>query len=392
MARNPELFLLGTVMSALFWTFTGLILWHFLGYGLTLMFLATFKPRTSRVAQGPLPMVSIIIPAYNEEKVIAKRIENCLALDYPRERMEVVVGSDGSTDKTVEIAKTYESQGVRVLDFPTNRGRSQVHNDCVKAARGEIIFFTDADTEYKPDCIRKMVRHYADPKVGCVGGELRSGSFKEGAIGGGQGLYWKWEYALRRWQSRLGVLTKVSGANMSMRRDLYHPLPEDVDIDQAAGPMVILQGYRVVHEPAAIAYEEFPTGLRGELSTRRRLTIRALTALWRYRTLLNPLRHPWLAFHLVSYRLLRYLIPFLLIGVLASNALLMDNGQLYQAILGLQGFFYLLAMLGFFLERTKRSFWLFSWPFAFCWFNLGILAGTLEFLLGRRIRAYRPVD
>lgn len=378
-------------MTVLFWTLGSLILWHYVGYGLFLFLFTRFRPASSVPQKAEWPKVSIIITAYNEEDKIARRIENCLALDYPRDRLEIIVGSDGSTDRTAESARVYKEQGVKVLEFPTNRGRSQVHNDCVREASSEIVCFTDADTLYEPDCIKRMVQHYADPKVGCVGGELRSGSFKEGAIGGGQGLYWKWEYALRRWQSGLGVLTKVSGANMSMRRDLYHPLPEDVDIDQAAGPMVILQGYRVVHEPAAIAYEEFPTGLRGELSTRRRLTIHALTALWRYRTLLNPLRHPWLAFHLVSYRLLRYLIPFLLIGVLASNALLMDNGQLYQAILGLQGFFYLLAMLGFFLERTKRSFWLFSWPFAFCWFNLGILAGTLEFLLGRRIRAYRPV-
>ncbi len=379
-------------MRVLFWTFVGLLFWHYLGYGFFLAILSRLKRHAPSPASKQCPKVSIIIPVYNEEKVIARRIENCLSLDYPKEKLEILIGSDGSTDDTVEIARKFESQGVRVFAFPVNRGRSQVHNDCVKAATGEIICFTDADTLYKPDCIKKLVRHYADPKVGCVGGELRSRSFKEGAVGRGQGLYWKWEYTLRRWQSKLGVLTKVSGANMSMRKELYKPLPPDIDIDQAAGPMVLLQGYRVVHDPEAIAYEKFPTSLRGELATRRRLTIRALTALWRYRELLNPFKHPWIAFHLFSYRVLRYFIPFLLIGALVTNGLLLGAGWFYILTFSLQVLGYLLALMGFLFEKAGRKFWLFSWPFAFLWFNLGIFIGTLEFLCGKRIHAYKPLE
>jgi len=379
-------------MEVLFWTLAGLIFWHYLGYGLFLFLAVSYKRRPSSPEPEDWPKASIIIAAYNEEARIARRIENCLALDYPKDRLEIIVGSDGSTDKTVEIARRYGAQGVKVLDFPTNRGRSQVHNDCVKEASGEIFCFTDADTLYEPDCIKELVSHYADPKVGCVGGELLSSSFEEGALGSGQGIYWRWEYALRRWQSRLGVLTKVSGANMSMRKELYRPLPSDIDIDQAAGPMVILQGYRVVHEPEAIAYEEFPTSLAGELFTRRRLTIRALTALWRYRELLNPFKHPWIAFHLASYRLLRYLTPFLLLGVFILNGFLVRQSWLYGVLFGLQVLFCLLALLGFFWERNGRRFCLFSWPLAFVWFNLGILMGTLEFLSGKKIRSYQPAE
>jgi cellulose synthase/poly-beta-1,6-N-acetylglucosamine synthase-like glycosyltransferase len=377
-------------MKTCFWIVVGLILWHYVGYPLVLGVLARLKRAKASPLPDELPQVSIIIAAHNEERIIARRIENCLGLDYPKDRLEIIVGSDGSTDRTAEIAKKYEPQGVRVLAFPNNRGRSQVHNDCVREATGEIVCFTDADTLYAPDCIRKLVRHYADPKVGCVGGELRSRSFQQGAIGGGQGLYWRWEYALRRWQSKLGVLTKASGANMSMRKELYRPVPDDVDIDQAAGPMVVLQGYRVVHEPEAIAYEEFPTSLARELATRRRLTIRALTALWRYRELLNPFKHPWLAFHTCSYRLLRYLMPFLLLGALTINGLLLREGWLYDVAFALQGVFYLLGFIGFFLEKRGKRFWIFSWPFAFLWFQVGILTGTLEFLLGKRIKAYTP--
>jgi cellulose synthase/poly-beta-1,6-N-acetylglucosamine synthase-like glycosyltransferase len=378
-------------MTAVLWSLIGLILWHYLGYGLVLAALSRFKRHTFVSSPNAWPKVSIIIPVYNEEEVIAQRIGNCLALDYQGNDLEIIVGSDGSIDQTVQIAETFDPQRVKILDFPQNRGRSQVHNDCLAAASGEIVFFTDADTLYEPDCIRKIVRHYRDPKVGCVGGELRSRSFKQGAIGGGLGFYWRWEYALRYWQSRLGVLTKVSGANMSMRKDLYKPLPEDVDIDQAGGPVVILQGHQVVHEPRAIAYEEFPVDLSGELSARRRLTLRAVTALWRYRAIMNPLKHPWIAFHTLSYRVLRYMIPFLLAGAFVLSAFLALESWFYGAIFLLQAVFYILAVIGLLLERSGKTYWPFSYPFTFCWFQVGIMIGVLEFLIGRRVKSYQPI-
>jgi biofilm PGA synthesis N-glycosyltransferase PgaC len=329
--------------------------------------------------------------AYNEEDIIARRIGNCLNLNYPKERSEIIVCSDASTDRTVEIVKEYKNQGVGLVQA-SEQNKTRTREMGIQKASGEILFFTDADTLYQPNCIRNMVRHYTDPKVGCVGGELRSFSLNKNALREGQGFYWRWEYALRRQQNQSGVLTKVSGANMSMRKELYQSLPATIDIDQAAGPMVILQGYRVVHEPEAIAYEEFPTSLSGELSTRRRLTIRSLTALWHYRELLSFFKRPWIALNLTSYRLFRYLIPFILAGIFISNIFLVNKSRFYDIAFTLQAFFYLLAITGYFLEKIEKRFWLFSWPFAFLWFNLGIFLGDIEFLLGKRIRAYKKVN
>lgn len=379
-------------MLIVFWSFACLILWHFLGYGLTLLVLSRFKRRASLSSPDSWPEVSIIISAFNEENVIARRIENCLALEYPKNRLEIIIGSDGSTDKTVEIARRFETKNVKVLDFPQNRGRSQVHNDCVEEAKGEIIFFTDADTLYKPDCLKKMVACYSDPAVGAVGGELQSSSFQKSSVGQGQGIYWKWEYTLRQLQSKLGVLTKLSGANMSIKKELYQAVPDNFDIDQAVGPMVRLHNHQLIHEPNAIAYEDFPTSLLTELSTRRRLTIRALTAILHYKELLNPLKHPWLAFHFISYRLLRYVTPFLLLGIFISNGFLLGLNWFYNLTFGLQSLSYLFGFFGFLFELAERKFRPFSWAFAFLWFNVGIFLGDIDFLIGRRIKAYKAVD
>jgi cellulose synthase/poly-beta-1,6-N-acetylglucosamine synthase-like glycosyltransferase len=376
------------------WVFIGLIIWYFFGYGLFLFVLSLIlgKHNNNIYNSGNLPFVSIIIPAYNEEKIISQRIQNCLELKYPKNKLEIIIGSDGSTDRTVEITNHYKEYGVKVLDFALNRGRSQVHNDCVKSANGDIIVFTDADTYYDPNSIQNLVRNYFDPRVGCVGGVLKSNSFKSGGIGTGQGLYWKWEYFIRSLQSKLGVLTKVSGANMSIRKKLYEPLPDNVDIDQAIEPIVLLKGYKVVHEPESIAYDTFATSIMGELSSRRRFTIRALTALWHYRELLNIFKYPWIAFNLINYRLFRYILPFLLVGTFTSNLMMIGDNWIYNMLFALQCLFYIFALIGYFIEKQNFKVFLLTWPFAFTWMNMGLLLGVFSFIFGRRIRAYKPIN
>jgi cellulose synthase/poly-beta-1,6-N-acetylglucosamine synthase-like glycosyltransferase len=379
-------------LKLLFAVFSFLILWAYIGYPSLLYFLSKLHKERNYRRNDTLPKISIIIAAYNEEKVISRRIENCLNLDYPKNKLEVIIGSDGSTDRTAEIANGFTKKTVKVLDFPEQRGRSSVHNDCVKEAEGEILFFTDANTLYREDCVKKMAQAYATSEVGCVGGRLVFDSPLPKGIGGGRKTYWRFEYGLREWQDRLGVLTKVSGANMSMRKELYKSFPETIDIDQAAGFLAVLQGYQVMHEPGSIAFEQLPTKLSQEFKDRMRFTIQSLTGLWHYRHLLNPVRYPWHSLNLISYRLIRYVIPFLLLGAFISNGLVLQTSFLYCITFSLQSLFYLLALIGFLLEHIGKSFPLFSWPFAFCFFNLGILIGDIQFLCGKRVRAYKSAD
>jgi len=381
------------MMEVIFWVFGFFLFWHYIGYGLLISILARKKSFSINLNEiKEWPTISIIIPAYNEEKVIARRIRNCLALDYPKEKMEIIIGSDGSFDKTFEESLKFKDFGVKVFNFPINRGRSQVHNDCVSNAFGEIIFFTDANTLYESDCIKNMVRYYSHPKIGCVGGEVKSSSFTQDALGRGQRLYWNWEYKLRRCMSKLGILTKTSGANMSMRKELYHRLQDTIDIDQAAAPMVLMSGYYVIHEPDAIAYDDFSTSLKGELLTRRRLSIRALTALWYYRKLINPFRYPWISFNLISYRLLRYFIPFILIIIFTCNLLLIKENFIYLICFVFQLFYYLCAIIGFILYKKNKNIAPFSLQFILLWSYIGMAIGVIEFFLGRRIRSYKSTN
>lgn len=382
-------------MEILFGISIWVIFWTFLGYPLLLFALSQFynwynEPGTiSNPESCSLPFITIIIAAYNEERVIKRRITNCLELDYPKDKLEVIVGSDGSTDNTVKIARSIPDDRVKVLDFPTNRGRSQVHNDCVRQAKGEILFFTDASTLYQKDCIKKMIHHYTDKKVGFVGGKIIFKSSSKKVMGKVQRAYWWFEYNLRRWQSQLGILTKVGGANMSLRKRVYKNLPETFDIDQAAGLLAIYHGYRVIYEPEAIAFEKLPTSISGELAARKRFTIQALTALSHYINLFNPFHHFKLTFHLISYRLFRYLTPFCLMAVFVSTGLLFQKALFYQVTFLLQCLFYLLAFGGLLIEKKGLSYWFLSWPFVFCLFNVGILIGDIQFLLGKRVKAYQ---
>ncbi|MFC2106152.1 glycosyltransferase [Candidatus Bipolaricaulota bacterium] len=376
-------------MITLFWLFASLVLWHFIGYGGLLWLFAHNSRPYSIFKDDVLPTVSIVITAHNEERIIGARIGNCLALDYPRERLEIVVCSDASTDRTAEIARSFT--GVKVVESDT-RHRARAQSLGVENSVGEVICFTDAETVYDSKCIRRMVEPYSDPKVGGVVGQIHFSSSSESAVSGALTLYWRMENHLRDWQSRLGVLLKLSGAHMSMRRSLYQIPPRGVDIDQSAGPEIALRGFRVAWAPAAIAYDVLPMKSSDEWAGRRRFTVQALTALLHFRTLLNPFRHPFHAFHLLSYRVLRYAMPLCLLGCLGTSLALAGTSPLFAATAGLQVLFLALALCrwcGRFFRLKSRFI---NWPYSFCLIQAGILAGLVEFLAGRRIDVWEPID
>lgn len=375
--------------------FVGLVLWHYLGYPAFLSVVPwervssssqEFRSSTSE----SLPDVSIIIAAYNEEGVIEDRIRNCLSVDYPENKLQVIVGSDGSTDQTVECARAVDDPRVTVLDFEDNEGRASVHNRSVTHATGDVLAFTDAETGYREDCLKELVQPFRDANVGAACGRLEVDNLGEDSIGEGMGLYWRWEYRMRTLQSELGILTKMTGANMAMRKSLYRELPDAIDIDQAAGFISYINGMRCEYVPSSVAYERFPTSLSGELNTRKRLTTQALTSIAAHSAVLNPLQYPKQALNTVSYWVLRYLMPFLFASVLIVSVILSLLDPVFITLLVPQVMFAAFGAIGYLLEKYDRTIPPFSVIFSYCWANLGVVLGVLNFMSGNRVDTYEP--
>lgn len=373
------------MIEILFNALLGIMIYTYFAYPALLGFFSFFKRKQLIHDKNAEPLVSIIIAAYNEEKVIKDRLQNIFSSDYPKEKIEVIVASDGSTDRTAEIANAFVGGRVKVFKFNTKRGRAAVQDDTVKHATSGILFFTDAETKYDTYCIRNMVKHYADEKVGCVCGRLIAKNLDDSALGLGQKLYWRFEYFLRTSQSKLGILSKATGANMSIRKSLYKNVQPEADIDTVAPLNVVLAGYRVVYEEDAVAYETFSLDFSRQFLIRQRYVLYSFWTFKYYFNLLNPFAHPVVAVNLISYKLLRYLTPVFLIALFFLNLALVGKSTFYNSCFILQSLFYLFALAGFMLMKTDYKTKIFSVPFSICYLELGILSGVIKFLQGKKI-------
>ncbi len=335
------------------------------------------------------PSVSVIVAAHNEAANIRARIANLLSQEYPPARLQIVIGSDGSTDGTVSIASGRRDPRVLVLDLPRS-GRAAVHNACAEVATGEILVFTDAGTRFSPDCLRQLVAPFADPEVGCASGKLVYTNCGASGLARSAGWYWRYELLLRRLETRLGSTVAVTGACMAMRRMLFRPLEAGDDIDDAAPLDVLLAGRRVVYVPEAVAWDHLPDSAQSELAARERIVTKNLAAVVHRPEALSLRRHPRVAFMLVSHRILRYLSPVFLAAAFASNCLLADPPLLaatWYAQLGLYGG----ALIGFLAERRKWQIPVLPALFAFCLANIGFLLGVWNTFVRKEITLYEPV-
>jgi len=293
-----------------------LVVYTFVGYGILITVLARFFRRPVRFAQWA-PAVSLIVSAYNEEKVIAEKIENCFAVDYPRELLEFIIVADGSNDCTAEIVQTFAAHGVKLLHQPTRRGKIAAMNRAVPFAGGEILVFSDADAMLEPQAIRMLVANLADPKVACVGGEKR---IRQGASvqAKGEGAYWRYEAYLKRLDSNLNTAIGAIGELFAIRRELYRSMDEDLLIEDFVVTMhLVAAGWRVVYEPRAITWENASPSLAGEWQRRRRMAAGGFQAIGRLKGMLNPMRG-FAAFQYISHKVLRGLSPFFMIAVFGA--------------------------------------------------------------------------
>ena len=336
------------------------------------------------------PYISIIIPAYNEEKSIERKILNTLSLEYPKDKVEILVGSDGSHDESATLVKKFANRGVQLLDFKANRGKTAVQNDLVRRSKGEILIFTDAASFLQPDAIKEIVRCFADERVGCVAGRMRFVDTDSSLTTQSQSLYWRYELKIRELESNLGSLIGVDGPLYAVRRDFYVPLENNIISDLLTPLLVLEQGKKVLLEPNAIV-DENPTLKTGEeFATRRRITLRGLVGLSAYIELLNPFKHPKLAFQIFFHKILRWFVgPLVILNVLACCALL--GHWLFKYILEVYIFFFLAATLGWGADKLKIKAKVLTVPYYFSLVNLAATMGIIDFLRKKQAIAWKPV-
>lgn len=381
---------LAAAAAPLFWACLAMIFYVYVGYPALLLVLGTLRRSGSRPGVARTARVSLIISVYNEEDVIREKIVNSLSLDYPRDRLEIIVASDGSTDDTTGIAAEYAGAGVRVCDFPARRGKNATLNDVVPQARGEVIVFTDANGKFQRDALAKLLRHFANPQVGCVCGELIYLGADDNLVARGYNVYWRYDQRLKRLESRLACLLGANGSIFAIRKSLYRPLRGDISNDMVTPIQIAARGYEVVYDPEAISREAGSQDAPEELGRRSRIVGRGILGV---RAVLPDVLHGGrmlLLWELVSRKLLRYCTPFFFGGLAASNAILWTG--IYRWTLAGQGLFYSLALLSFAARRAGVHLRPLSFPHYFVLGNIATLLGWWKVLTGRELTKWETVD
>jgi cellulose synthase/poly-beta-1,6-N-acetylglucosamine synthase-like glycosyltransferase len=385
----------------LFWVCLLLVLYSYFLYPLILFgaysfsqirrdwrYLTSRRDRRTPLPEGTqLPSVSLVIAAYNEEGYLPEKIKNARQLDYPTNKLELVFVSDGSIDRTNQILGNLEEQNFRTLLLPIREGKASAINQGVALAQCDILIFSDAATLFSTDAIKKLVRHFSDPSVGVVCGALQFHATEESRQT--EGVYWKYESMLRLMEGRLGATLTASGAIYAVRRVCFRALAKDTILEDFMIPMQARkEGFRVVYDPEAVAVDFAASSVAGEFTRRVRLAVGS------FRALGDLIRTPLEGFALLaffSHKLLRWIVPFLLIGMIVSSCLLLSS-LFYRAVVMIQVLFYLWAAMGYLFElRAKRVrfgllgyFWLAM--------NLAFLVGFWRFLFSHRDSTWQRVD
>jgi cellulose synthase/poly-beta-1,6-N-acetylglucosamine synthase-like glycosyltransferase len=379
------------VAVTLFWMSVAILGYVYVGF--PLLVIAVGRWRGRRVRQQPItPPTSLIIAAYNEQDALAARLDNALSLDYPPGALEIVVASDGSTDRTVAVARAYAARGVRALGLP-RRGKMHALDAAVGEATGDILVFTDANTMFAPDALRRLARNFADPEVGGVAGsKVYTLDQYAGATARGETLYWSYDEWIKHHESLTGSIVAADGAIYAIRRSCYRPCDDAaVTDDFATSTAVVAQGFRLVFEPEARAMEAAMASAECEFRRKVRLMTRGLRGLALRRRLLNPFHYGFYALVLFSHKVLRRLVPLVLVVLLLATLASIDSGDLYISAALAQAGFYGMAAVGYLLRDTRwgRAKCCYI-PFFYCLGNAAALVALVRMASGARIEAWRP--
>lgn len=378
-----------TVPRVVFWLVALALFYVYAGYPLLLALIGLFI-RRQRSEPEYCPRLTVLIAAYNEEEAIERKIRQTLALDYPADKLEVMVLSDCSTDRTNQIVSSFPDNRVRLALMPERHGKTHAQNQGAKQATGEVLVFSDATAIYHARALRYLAGNYQDPKVGAVSGRYKyfdPGDQSPTSLG--SSAFWNYENLIKTLQSKIRTITGCCGCIYSVRKAAYSELPDDVISDLVQPLHVIQKGYKVLFEDRALAYEETTKSTAEEFAMRVRVVTRAMRGLLSVSALLQPWKFAWVSFQLWSHKILRWMVPIFLLLLLAANLAQLDS-PFYRLALAAQLFFYATAILNA-LIPLHRAWKPLGLPLFFCTLNAAALVGMIELCRGRKYVTWQTV-
>lgn len=365
------------------------VVYTYIGYLGLLWILSNFVGKEIVATEILSPRVSLLISVYNEEEVIAEKIRNSLAIDYPDKLFEIVVVSDGSTDNTNQIVKEFEQNGVILQYYQGRIGKTACLNQAVAGCSGEIVIFSDANSMYEQNAVQHLVRHFQEESIGLVSGRTKYLMETDNETTESTSLYTKLEVITKRFESQIGSCIGADGAIFAIRKKLYSPLAP-YDINDFVIPLIIVEkGFRAILEEQAFCYEQTAEASKGEFNRQVRITNRTLRAIFNHYQLLNPFRYPIISFELVSHKLLKFLTPIFLTAIFFSSMFLMQQGMVFIIFFFLQLIAYVMVWLQHkaIFTLPNRLFTLFS---SFILVNTAYLMGWLKYFSGETYSTWEP--
>lgn len=381
----------------LFWIAAFIVFYTYIGYGILLyvlvllkrLFSGKGKPAVAIPDEADLPHVSFVVAAYNEENWIEDKIKNCLEFDYPKDKIELVFVTDGSSDSTPKLVENYaypSDVDWKLYHSPARKGKIAAVERIMEFIQNPITIYTDANTDVNKEAIKRIVAHYQDPKVGGVAGEKRVSMMAEdSANSAGEGFYWKYESSLKNWDSELNSVVGAAGELFSLRTNLYQAVPSDTVIEDFYMTLKIaMKGYKIKYESGAYAVETASASVGEELKRKIRIAAGGHQAISRLKPLLNIFKYKTLSFQYISHRVLRWtLTPVAMIVLFFVNIVLAIYGStFFKVVMSLQLAFYFLAFIGYLLEKRKLKFKPFFIPYYFCIMNYAVIMGFFRFIKG----------
>lgn len=382
-------------MKLLFWLSLFIVFYTFLGYGILLYFLVKIREifKGKRLIPGldqDFPTLTLVVAAYNEEDLILEKIGNTLSLNYPKEKLNLLFITDGSSDKTPELIRGFAD--IKLMHSPTRNGKIHAIHRAMHEVDTEVVVFTDANTFLNKDALLLIARHYADPEVGAVSGEKRVMQDDVSDATAGEGFYWKYESTLKKWDSELYSVVGAAGELFSVRRSLYEQVEPDTILDDFMISMLIAQkGYRIIYEPEAYASELSSDNIKEELKRKVRIAAGGIQSILRLKKLFLPFSFPLLWFQYISHRVLRWTVtPFLMILVFVLNGIICVRfpDTIYFLVMAGQVLFYGAALTGWILEKRKIKVKALFVPYYFCVMNYAVVAGIGRYYKGSQSAAW----